>query len=171
MDRAGHHRKNELNRKPLYAAFSHMKGVRVLEIRSMTESDRSAVLALMRAFYASDAVYTSGSDEIFNFDIDTCLAGSPYLEGYVFCAGEILGYAMVAKSFSTEFGAPCIWIEDLYLKESARNRGFGSEFIDFITKKYHGCIFRLEVEEENKRAVHVYKKHGFTVLPYTEMKR
>ncbi len=142
-----------------------------MEIRAMTAADKEEVLALMRDFYASEAVYTSGSDEIFKTDIDTCLAGSPYLEGYVFCEGEILGYAMVAKSFSTEFGAPCIWIEDLYLKESARNRGFGSEFIEFLTKKYENCVFRLEVEKENKQAVHVYQKHGFTVLPYTEMKR
>ncbi len=171
MDCTGHYPKNELNRKPLYAAFSHMKGVRVLEIRSMTAADKEAVLALMRAFYSSPAVFTSGSDEIFKTDIETCIQGSPYLEGYVFDDGGVLGYAMVAKSFSTEFGRPCIWIEDLYLKESAQNRGFGSKFIDFITKKYHDCIFRLEVEEENEHAFHVYQKHGFTVLPYTEMKR
>ena len=142
-----------------------------MSIRKMEASDRDAVLTLMREFYASDAVFTSGSDQIFKTDIDTCLRGSPYLEGYVFDDGEILGYAMVAKSFSTEFGAPCMWIEDIYLKESARNRGFGSKFIEYITKKYENCIFRLEVEEENAQAVHVYQKHGFTVLPYTEMKR
>ena len=142
-----------------------------MEIRQMTANDKDAVLDMMRAFYSSDAVFTSGSDEIFKTDIETCLAGSPYLEGYVFDEGDVLGYAMVAKSFSTEFGAPCIWIEDLYLKDHAQNRGFGSEFIDFITEKYPDCIFRLEVEDENERAVHVYKKHGFTVLPYTEMKR
>ena len=32
-------------------------------------------------------------------------------------------------------------------------------------------IFRLEVEEENERAVHVYEKNGFTFLPYMEMKK
>ena len=29
----------------------------------------------------------------------------------------------------------------------------------------------LEVEEENERAVHVYKKAGYEVLPYMEMIR
>ena len=33
------------------------------------------------------------------------------------------GYAMLAKSFSTEFGKNCIWIEDLYVLPSARSRG------------------------------------------------
>jgi ribosomal protein S18 acetylase RimI-like enzyme len=32
-------------------------------------------------------------------------------------------------------------------------------------------LFRLEVEEENEGAVHVYKKCGFDILPYMEMKR
>ena len=29
----------------------------------------------------------------------------------------------------------------------------------------------LEVEEENVRAIHVYEKNGFAVLPYMEMKK
>ena len=30
---------------------------------------------------------------------------------------------------------------------------------------------RLEVEEENKRAVAVYQKNGYETLPYMEMKK
>ena len=41
----------------------------------------------------------------------------------------------------------------------------------FIMQKYEGCVFRLEVEEENGRAVKLYEKCGFTVLPYMEMKK
>ena len=78
---------------------------------------------------------------------------------------------MVAKSFSTEFGKPCIWIEDIYIKDGYRGTGLGKMLMDFITKKYTDCIFRLEVEEENKRAVKLYEKCGFTVLPYMEMKK
>jgi ribosomal protein S18 acetylase RimI-like enzyme len=43
--------------------------------------------------------------------------------------------------------------------------------MEFITNKYPDCIFRLEVEEENERAVKLYEKFGFTVLPYMEMKK
>ena len=78
---------------------------------------------------------------------------------------------MVAKSFSTEFGKPCIWIEDLYIKDRYRGLGLGSLFFDFITKKYTDSIFRLEVEEDNERAIRLYKKCGFNVLPYMEMKK
>ena len=141
-------------------------------IRYMEEKDRQAVLDMMRTFYASDAVFTNGSEEIFKADIDNCVSDSPYLEGYIFEGAQgIQGYAMLAKSFSTEFGKPCIWIEDLYLKEAYRGFGIGSDFFRFIEEKYPQTLFRLEVEEENKRAVHVYKKCGFDVLPYMEMKK
>ncbi len=141
-------------------------------IRNMTKQDKNSVLEMMRVFYSSPAVFTNGSDEIFLNDIENCINNNPYLEGYVFeNSNDILGYGMIAKSFSTEFGRPCIWIEDLYIKEDYRGLGLGKTFFDFITQKYTDCIFRLEVEEENERAVKLYRKCGFSVLPYMEMKK
>jgi GNAT superfamily N-acetyltransferase len=141
-------------------------------IRLMEEQDRQTVLEMMRVFYASEAVLSNGSEEIFEADFSHCVNNSPYLEGYIFENNErILGYGMIAKSFSTEFGKPCIWIEDLYLKEEYRNGGIGSTFLKFIEQKYPGCIFRLEAAGENERAIHVYKKCGFEVLPYLELKK
>ena len=126
----------------------------------------------MRVFYSSPAVFSNGSDEIFSNDIENCISGSPYVEGYVIeDSNNIQGYMMIAKSYSTEFGKPCIWIEDIYIKDEFRGLGLGTAFIEFITDKYTDCIFRLEVEEENERAVGLYEKCGFTVLPYMEMKK
>lgn len=141
-------------------------------VRKMTAADKDAVLEMMRVFYASPAVLSDGSEEIFQNDIDNCVNDNPYLEGFIVEeAGELQGYAMVAKSYSTEFGKMCIWIEDLYLKEPYRNAGIGSAVLQFITDRFPGCIFRLEVEEENARAIAAYKKNGFSVLPYMEMKK
>ena len=102
----------------------------------------------------------------------TWIYENPYIEGYVFeNDNSIQGYAMLAKSFSTEFGKACIWIEDIYIKEEYRGLGIGSRFLDFIEHKYPHSLFRLEVEVENERAVNVYKKCGYDVLPYMEMKK
>ena len=140
-------------------------------IRLMTKDDRDKVIEMMRVFYASPAVLSNGSEEIFEADIENCVNNSPYLEGYVFENDNVIqGYGMIAKSFSTEFGKPCIWIEDLYLKPQYRGLGLGSMFFDYLKKKYVGHIFRLEVEEENEKAIRVYEKNGFAVLPYMEMK-
>ena len=141
-------------------------------IRPMLRDDAPYVIDMMRVFYASPAVLSNGSEEIFRNDVENCVNDSPYLEGYIIEDGhKILGYGMVAKSFSTEFGKPCMWIEDLYLKEEARGLGLGSKFLHFVAEKYPEAILRLEVEEENERAIKTYRKCGFEVLPYMEMKR
>ncbi|MBR3965367.1 MAG: GNAT family N-acetyltransferase [Clostridia bacterium] len=141
-------------------------------IRPMVRSDKREVLLMMREFYSSPAVFTNGSEEIFEADIENCIGDSPYIEGYVFEGADgICGYAMVARSFSTEFGKPCIWIEDVFVKTAHRGAGIGTLFLGYIENKYPNSVFRLEVEEENERAVGVYKKCGYEVLPYMEMKK
>ena len=143
-----------------------------INIGKMIESDRQAVVDMMHTFYHSPAVYTNGSEEIYNNDVTACVGESPYAEGFVFEKGkEILGYGMIAKSFSTEFGKPCIWIEDLYLKEEYRGIGIGSSFFIYLEKEYPNTIMRLEVKEDNKRALAVYRKNGYETLPYMEMKK
>lgn len=140
-------------------------------IRRMTEADRTAVMHMMQVFYTSPAVHTNGSEVIFTADIDACVGDSPYLEGYVFEDENaiLVGYAMLAKSFSTEFGKPCIWIEDLYLTPDARGLGLGGQFFTLIHEVYPDAVFRLEVEEDNEPAVHLYRKKGYGTLPYMEM--
>ncbi|MBQ7065965.1 MAG: GNAT family N-acetyltransferase [Lachnospiraceae bacterium] len=140
-------------------------------IRIMTAEDKACVIEMMRVFYASPAVLSNGSEEIFINDVENCINESPYLEGYIFeDSKKVQGYAMVAKSFSTEFGRTCMWIEDLYIKNEYRGLGLGSKFFDYIKNRYPDAILRLEVEKENERAVKVYEKNGFHVLPYMEMK-
>lgn len=99
-------------------------------IRNMVKADTNDVLEMMRTFYSSPAVLSNGSEEIFHNDIENCVNECPYLEGYIFQGkNEVQGYAMVAKSFSTEFGKPCIWIEDLYLKPEYRGMGIAGLFL------------------------------------------
>ena len=144
----------------------------MLKISLMTAKDTENVLEMMRVFYASPAVATNGSEEIFQSDIDNCVGDCPFLEGYLFSYDDsIAGYAMVAKSFSTEFGKPCIWVEDIFVKPEFQGRGIGTKFFDYVERKYPNCIFRLEVEEYNHGAIKLYKKSGYEFLPYLEMKK
>lgn len=141
-----------------------------MRIRKMKPSDENEVLAMMRPFYSSPAVFTNGSEAIFRRDFAECISDSPFLEGYILeDEDRILGYSMLAHSFSTEFGKPCVWIEDIYLKPEARGKGLGTEFLTFVRKTYPQAILRLEVEEENTPAISAYQKSGFASLPYLEM--
>ena len=144
----------------------------MIKIEIMKKIHTNEVINMMRAFYSSPAVLTDASEEIFKFDVENCINDNPYIEGYVFIKNNIIiGYSMLAKSFSTEFGKPCIWIEDLYLKPEYQAEGISSLFFSFIEKKYKNSIFRLEVEKENKYAVKAYLKNGFEALPYMQMKK
>ena len=51
----------------------------------------------------------------------------------------------------------------VYINGEKLDENYGAEVMN--------DILRLEVEEENERAVNVYKKNGFSFLPYLEMKK
>lgn len=139
-------------------------------IRKMIDADKNIVIDMMRRFYNSSAVITNGSEKIFAANVDACLKNSAYLEGYVFVVDEkIIGYGILAKSFSTEFGGECIWIEDIFIEKNFRGKGFGTRFLNFVKEKYPDKNLGLEVESDNVKAIAAYKKFGFKELPYLEM--
>ena len=141
-------------------------------IRKLKAADRSEVLKIMRTFYNSSAVLTNGSEEIYQKDFENCINDNPFLEGWFFEEdGNAAGYGMIAKSFSTEYGRECVWIEDIYLKPEYRKKGYGSKFFDFIDKRYPDALKRLEAEPDNRDAVSFYKKCGYEVMAYTEFKK
>ena len=141
-----------------------------INFKQMTLADKDEVLQMMKDFYSSDAVSTNGSLDIFETDFNYCISENPLLTGYIFeSKSQICGYAMIAQSFSTEYGKPCFLFEDLYLKPDFRGFGIILKFLSFIESKHKDSIFKLEVEKENQHAVHVYKKRGFKELPYCEM--
>ena len=63
-----------------------------------------------------------------------------------------------------------MWIEDIYIKESCRGAGIGSKIIDYIGEKSRTPSCGWRWTKKNERAVNVYKKNGFSFLPYLEMK-
>lgn len=146
----------------------------ILKIRDLEARDREEVFKMMRVFYNSEAVLYTAPDEILYKDIDDCLSDLPFIEGYVFEEeGKLVGYAMAAKSYTTEYGGLLIFIEDLYVKEEYRGLGIGSSFFNFIEEKYKGLAvrYKLEVEEENQNAISVYKKCGYNKLGYFIMSK
>ena len=140
-------------------------------IRQMETSDKDVVLGMIKDFYSSDAISTSGSMELFNSNFENCTNNSPYLKGFIFeNNGEIFGYSMLAKTFSTEFGKICIWFEELYLKPEYRGFGVAPRFIDYVRKLNPDAIFKLEVVRKNSHAIKVYEKMGFSKVDYLQMK-
>ena len=97
---------------------------REMTIRTMQAADKPAILRMMRVFYDSPAVDHTAPDAVLEKDIDDCLNDLPFLEGFVIeKRGQIVGYAMTAVSYTTEYGGICIWLEDLYLQPEYRRSG------------------------------------------------
>ena len=123
-------------------------------------------------FYHSPAVLHPVPDAFFERTADETLGSDAYAQIYMLeCDGEPAGYGLTAKTFSQEAGGYVIWLEELYIREQFRSRGLGSEFFAYVEKKYAGqaARFRLEVEEDNVRAISLYKRLGYEVLDYTQM--
>lgn len=139
-----------------------------MKIRKMKHEDKEAVFEMMRVFYDSPALIHKSSDRVLRRDIEDCLSDMPFVEAYVFEEDEqLVGYSMVSKNYTTEYGGLCIWIEDLYLKEGHRNKGYATEFFAFVEKQYPEAVrFKLEVEQENEAAVATYKKNGYAISDY-----
>lgn len=93
------------------------------------------------------------------------------MNGYLFIyEEEIVGFATVAKSFSTEAGGLVAWLEELYIRPNYRSLGLGKEIFVFIEKTYPNLKrIRLEVEKDNTRAINLYEKKGFHNLDYVQM--
>lgn len=141
-----------------------------IAIRKMQRGDEKFVIDLMREFFNSPATITNGSEKIFAANVENCLDDSICAEGFVFVdGGKIVGYAITAKSYSTEFGGECIWLEDIFIAEEYRGRGLGSKFIRRVKELYPEKILRLEAEADDTRLLNFYKRFGFKELPYMEM--
>ena len=126
-----------------------------LNIRKLQENDKELFLSFLNSFYHSEAVLHPTDS---------------YLLCFVFeLEGEAVGYALLSKCFCPEVGGSIIWIEQLYINEAYRGKGVAGEFLSFIEKEFGPDRIRLEVEEENEKAISLYKKNGYRFLPYLQM--
>lgn len=143
-------------------------------IRKMKAEDRKIYVEMAREFYHSDAVLHPVPDSYFERTADEALRSDDYAEIFMFeSENETAGYGLIAKTFSQEAGGMVWWIEEIYVRETFRSKGLGREFFAYLDEKKGSAVtrMRLEVEEENTRAVALYKKLGYEPLEYIQMIR
>ncbi len=82
---------------------------------------------------------------------------------------EPVGFVLYFHNFSTFLGRPGIYIEDLFVDEAFRRRGFGGALLRYVARlaKQRNCG-RLEwsVLDWNEPAINFYRKLG--ALPMSE---
>lgn len=141
-----------------------------LEIRKFEQGDKELFLSLLEKFYHSEAVLHPTDTQLHINIFNELMRGEEYLVGYAFTLdGENAGYALLSKSFCPEVGGSIVWIEQLYINESHRGKGVAKAFLAFIEREFGPDRIRLEVEEDNGNAIHLYEKNGYRFLPYLQM--
>jgi GNAT superfamily N-acetyltransferase len=139
------------------------------EIRITSEGDVPIILSLIRelADYerAPDAVVTTEAG------LREVLFG-PQRSAEVLLAlenGEPVGFAVYFHNFSTWLGRPGLYLEDLFVRPTARGKGYGRALLERLAQiaQERGCG-RMEwaVLDWNDPAIEFYKKLG--AEPMTE---
>ncbi len=139
-------------------------------IRPLSVEDKKIYIEMAHEFYSTDAVWHTVPQDHFEKTFNELIRSDVYAEGFAFeynC--KVVGYALIAKTFSQEAGGLVVWIEEIYVKPEFRDKGLGGEFLKFIEKERPAVRYRLEIEPENERAVALYQKNGFTMMPYGQM--
>lgn len=132
--------------------------------------DKSAFLEMSREFYSSDAVLHAVDPSFHEKAFAELLRSGTYLTCFVFeCGDHVAGYALLSKMFSREAGGMVVWIEEIYVRSAFRGRGVGGAFFAWLRANVPAIRYRLEVEPSNERAQSLYRRLGFSELPYVQM--
>lgn len=77
--------------------------------------------------------------------------------------GEVAGFALFFHNFSTFLAKPGIYLEDLYVRQQFRGRGFGEQLLRHLARLAveRNCgRFEWSVLDWNQRAIDFYKSLG-----------
>ena len=140
-------------------------------IRDIILEDKAAFMAMAKEFYSSKAVAHDIDVKIIEATFNTAINEPHLLRAFIIeDDGSPVGFALTPFYYATEVGGIVVLLEDIYVDETCRGKGFGSKFIEFMEKEYPAAKrFHLEVAEENTRAIGLYKKLGYEVLEYVQM--
>ncbi len=143
-----------------------------ITFRKFVEEDREDFLEMSQIFFSSPATVSSPDREILASNFRNAMEDNGFLSGYMICdSKKSIGYSLVSLKYETEVGGYTAWIEDLFISESYRGHGIGSDFLRFIESALSekAVRLRLEVCPENTGAVKLYQRFGFDFLGYSQM--
>jgi len=126
-------------------------------------ADIEVITQMMQDFYAIDnyPMDVEVAKKLFQEFISNEHLGKSWL---IYSENEIVGYIILAYIFSFEYGGKIAFVDELFIKETARGKGIGKEAIQFIqaeVPKLSLKLLYLEVEPHNENAQKLYLAHDF----------
>ncbi len=133
------------------------------EFRLAVESDAGILLPFMRAYYEFDG---HGFDEgKAKTALIRLLRDSSLGRAWLILDGQTAaGYIVICFGYSLEWLGRDAFIDELYLREEYRGRGWGRKAVEFAEEAARALevtTLHLEVVEQNTGALEVYRKLGF----------
>lgn len=128
-------------------------------------ADIEVITQMMQDFYAIDnyPMDVEVAKNLFQEFITNEHLGKSWL---IYSENEIVGYIILTFIFSFEYGGKIAFVDELFIKETARGRGIGKEAIQFIQRevpKLSLKLLYLEVEPHNENAQKLYLAHDFVI--------
>lgn len=131
--------------------------------KTLEISDIEVITQMMQDFYAIDnyPMDVEVAKKLFQEFISNEHLGKSWL---IYTENEIVGYIILTFIFSFEYGGKIAFVDELFIKETARGKGIGKEAIQFIQRevpKLSLKLLYLEVEPHNENAQKLYLAHDF----------
>jgi ribosomal protein S18 acetylase RimI-like enzyme len=77
---------------------------------------------------------------------------------------SVVGYAVVSYGYSLEFHGRNALLDELFIAEGYRGKGFGRRAVEFLLEECAKAgvhAVHLEVDRSNRPAQELYRKYGF----------
>ena len=168
------------NKQPLFCIFMEVMvysgqpifllEVLTMQVRPMTAADKEITIPMVLKFYDGPAVEHTVPMQTIEKVFADAVGKNPHLEGFILEQdNQVVGFAYLTFFYACEVSGKVIMIEELFIKEQYRGRGYGQQFMDWLYAAYPDVVrFRLEITPEN-RAVNLYRRNGFVELTYGQM--
>lgn len=143
--------------------MTSLKTIPSFQIRAATKADVPIIMAFIKklADYERLSHEVIATEKVLN---ETLFGRRRTAEIAIgFYKKEPVGFVLFFHNYSTFLGQPGIYIEDLYVEEAFRRRGFGRALLTYVAQlaQERRCG-RLEwsVLDWNEPAIHFYQKLG-----------
>ena len=135
----------------------------MITFQPLNSSFIERTVLLMQEFYAIDnyTIDVTVSIGLFQEFIINEHLGKAWL---IFHNNEAVGYLILTFVFSFEYRGKIAFLDELFVTETARDKGIGSKAMDFVkaeSQKLSLKLIYLEVEPHNSNAQNLYLAHGF----------
>src|SRR4030095_13969582 len=131
--------------------------------RHATDADADLLLAMMREYYTYDG--HAFDEPRARVALLTFLREPSFGRAWLICDQQTaVGYVVLTFGYSLEYLGRDAFIDELYLRESHRGRGWGRKTLDFVEEQARISAVRsipLKGVRRNDTAKEVYRRAGY----------